>query len=286
MYEAAGEARNSITLAISSGSATRPVGDEALAERGDGGVVERRAAAAGAQHRRVDLAGADRVHADPGACDVDRHRPGQHRDRAHRRAVGGHVRARHEAVHRRDVDDRAAASREHRARGRAARVEEAVHVDGEHAAPIVVVRVERPAPQHDAGGVHEHVEAAVVGHDRRDGRVAGRRVGDVEPACLDALRQRALGGAVQVEHDDPVARCCEAGRRRGAHAGRAARHDDHAPPITLAHRPSPFRSHQSTRPSMPPATASTSPLVWPAAGDEIQTIARATSSGVATLRSA
>lgn len=174
-------------------------------------------------HRRVDPAGAQRV-------DAHAARPvglrGRARERDHAGLAGGvarHAGAGIEGRHRGDVDDRAAALRDHGRQHRALAAHGAAKVDLVQPPPVLVVDVGRVVVAHDAGAVHEHVDATEGRDHRGHGRAHGGVVGHVaveRGAVAHRLRPRPAGDG------DARALAREARGHRRADAARGA--DDEA----------------------------------------------------------
>src|SRR5205807_7618953 len=93
------------------------------------------------------------------------------------------------------VHDAAAALLHHRPHRRLAEVEGGGEIHLEHAAQIVRLVAHDEAVDADAGVVHQHVDAAQLGHHRVDGPRAGFGVAHVELdqvnlGCTGALAAR------------------------------------------------------------------------------------------------
>ena len=82
-------------------------------------------------------------------------------------AAGGKAWA-HQAHHRGDVDDPAAAGLEHRAAHRPGAEEHAGEVEVDHALPVGALHAHQQAVACDAGVVHQHIEAPFLFQHRFD----------------------------------------------------------------------------------------------------------------------
>ena len=188
-----------------------------------------------AEHRRLHRRGRDAVdeHARRGDVLADRLRHADHR------GLGGRVGGRHRvallAGDRGQVDDAAVAARDHARERGAVGVEDAVGVDRHHALPLRVVDIDRAQRcARDAGRADEHVEAAQLALDARDGGVdLGRArdvAGDAERAA-ELVRGRPHAGGVEIEDR-------RRGRRPPGCAVRSPAPMPLAPPVIRAMRPS------------------------------------------------
>ena len=181
------------------------------AQRGGvGGGVE-----IGLHERRVDVAGADRVAADPVGAVLHRRRARDPEHAALGGAVGGEDAVADEREDRRDVDDRAAARRPHRPHGVLAAEEDALEVHGRargRAAPRVVstsscstwmaalltITSSRPysstAPSTSAATSASRRDVGVtVAADRGHRLLAGRRRSMSQPTTSRPLRCELTG---------------------------------------------------------------------------------------------
>ncbi len=105
----------------------------------------------------------------------------------------------------------------------AAAVPEAVDVDVQHRAPLVLRDVERGAVEADAGVVDEHVDGPELGRDRLEHRVDARGIGDVGGDRERAELARHRLGAGGVARGD-----------RHARAGLAERPGERLPDTAIA----------------------------------------------------
>ena len=118
-----------------------------------------------------------------------------------RRRVGRAVREADQAADRGQVHDRAPAGAAHAPRGGLTPVEEAVQVHVDHRAPLIRRDLEHVPDLPGAGAVHEDVDPAGLGADRRRRRIHGRRIADVARE-----RERPVGARGGEFLDDGLAR--------------------------------------------------------------------------------
>jgi len=124
------------------------------------------------RHGRLDVAGADGVHADAEVRELEGHGAGEHEDAALGGVVVGVAGFAVDGVFAAHVEDDAAAAGGHEAGGGLGDEEEAGEVDVEDLAPLAFRDVEKTGFAGDAGVVDEDVEWG-RGHRRR--RWRGRR---------------------------------------------------------------------------------------------------------------
>ena len=141
----------------------------------------------------------------------------------------------HLSQHRAQVDDAARALGDHVPRHRAGDVEDAADVGVQHRADVLVLEHAQQVVAHDAGVVHQHVDAPAALDDVLD-RIADRRgVGDVGahrlaaaaggPHGVDHLLRRLRVVAVEEHHVHAVAREQLDGRAADAAAAAADQRD-------------------------------------------------------------
>ena len=180
------------------------------------------------RHRRVDAARVDGVDADAVRAELERRDLGHAAHRELRADIGGERVGAREPVSRGVVDDRPLALLHHLRRHGAHAVEGADHVDLEDAAQVGGAGREQVLEHQDAGVVHQHVEAAVSAHHRRDDLLPARLVGDIVAEGRGARPERRRGGldlGEDVGERDDGALLDEPLGDRRAHAARRARDD-------------------------------------------------------------
>ncbi len=235
MNDESSEARKSAARASSSGRADP-------AERTIGGAlhVVRVAHApgfgVGGQHRGVDVAGTDAVHANALLPVVDRHRLGHHDEPALGRAVGNRIVAALNAPARRLVDDHSAPLRDHRGQRVLGHQPRALEARVHGRVPLLFGAVDGIVRMEHARVVEEDVETAAEGPQRfRHDAFAVAGEPDVranEHGRAAGLRDRGdhlpAPRVVAAGHRDPGAFLREKQRRSLADPRRGARDDGNA----------------------------------------------------------
>ena len=220
-----------------------------------------------AQHRRVDVGGADRVHAHAARRELERERARQVADAALRRAVDRGARVALQAGIGRQVHDRAARLDEMGDR-RGAQEEQSLQVHAHDPVEVCLERRLGGTLRPEAGGVHEAVEPARRCQGRLDRRLAirdatqigrGRRHDGFPERLLYA--RKPLGVAIGRDHApaagrEALRRCAADPTRRAAHQHDRVSHAGSSRPRSCVRRPprsaGPSRRKPRMRPGTPP----------------------------------
>jgi hypothetical protein len=165
---------------------------------------------------------------------IDRHRPRERHDAALAGGIGGDARLHGERLHRRDVDDRAAAATAHLRDAVLRRQIHAFEVHIEYLVPHLLRRIDDIAVAQHTGRVDEHIHAAVALDGEPDKRLDLRRRAHFGAAALNFepfLAQLAHSffdrRVVVAAEDDGRPTGAKPPRARTTDSERAAGHDGH-----------------------------------------------------------